>query len=249
MTPNMKRIQQAIAFVAALGLSVSAIAEQPNASGLLSKFRSVEGWKMVSSVVVNDSADTFTSTAGEPENATILLNGDKFDRSLPYLYTADEFGDVSLRMEFTVPKNSNSGVYFMGRYEIQVYDSFGKENVDYSDLGGLYQRWIDDKSVSQEQRGYEGVAPKLNASKDPGQWQTMEVVFRAPRFDDAGKKIENAKFVSVKINGQLVHENVEAKGPTRAHPLKGETATGPIAIQGDHGPIAIRSFEVTPLAL
>ncbi|EMI40801.1 DUF1080 domain-containing protein [Rhodopirellula sp. SWK7] len=245
----MKRIPQLIALIASLGLPVAAIAEQPNTSGLAKHFRSVEGWKFVSSVEVHDSADTFSSTSGASGNDEVLLNGDKFDRSIPYLYTANEFGDVSLRMEFTIPKNSNSGVYFMGRYEIQVYDSFGKENVDYSDLGGLYQRWIDDQSLPLEQRGYEGVAPNSNASKAPGQWQTMEVVFRAPRFDHAGKKIENAKFISVKINGKLVHENIEAKGPTRAHPLKDEASTGPIAIQGDHGPIAIRRFEVTPLTL
>ena len=58
-----------------------------------------------------------------------------------------------------------------------------------------------------------------------------------------------AKFVKVAVNGKTLHENQEAAGPTRAHPLKDEAATGPISIQGDHGPIAIRSFRVKPLKL
>jgi hypothetical protein len=97
--------------------------------------------------------------------------------------------------------------------------------------------------------GHYGVAPRSNASKAPGEWQSLDIVFRAPRFDDAGKKVENARFVKVSVNGVVVHENQEVTGPTRAHPRKGEEATGPISIQGDHGPIAIRSFKVKPVVL
>jgi hypothetical protein len=146
-----------------------------------------------------------------------------------------------------VPKGSNSGIYLAGRYEIQILDSFGKENPTFSDLGGLYQRW--DTKRPKGQTGYVGVAPKKNAAKAPGEWQTFDITFRAPRFDAAGKKTENARFVKVAVNGEVVHENQEVTGPTRAHPLKDEAAKGPIAIQGDHGPIAIRSFKVKAIDL
>ena len=86
--------------------------------------------------------------------------------------------------------------------------------------------------------------PLVNATKAPGEWQRLDIKFRAPRFDADGLKTENARFISVHLNGQLVQQDVEVTGPTRAHPLKEESTTGPIAIQGNHGPIAMRSFIV-----
>jgi hypothetical protein len=148
-----------------------------------------------------------------------------------------EHGDVEAHIEFCVPKNSNSGVYFMGRYEIQVFDSWGVEKPKYSDCGGIYERWKGDK-------GYEGHAPKANASKAPGEWQSFDVVFRAPRFDAGGKKIANARFVKVTHNGQVVQENVEVTGPTRAATYENspEKPLGPLMLQGDHGPVAYRNI-------
>ncbi len=153
-------------------------------------------------------------TVVKGDAGTILVNGARKAR-LPYLFTADEYSDVSVSFEFMIPKDSNAGIYFMGRYEIQILDSYGKKPVTHRDLGGIYQRW--GKHPGGE-GGYEGVAPKVNAAKAPGEWQKIDVVFQAPRFDVSGKKTENAKFISVHVNGQLVHENVEVTGPTRAHP-------------------------------
>lgn len=75
----------------------------------------------------------------------------------------------------------------------------------------------------------------------------MEIIFRAPKFDADGKKIADAQFEKVTINGQLVQESYDCSYPTMSHPLPGEVAIGPIAVQGDHGPIAIRKFAATPL--
>ncbi len=183
---------------------------------------------------------------GEGEG-TILVNWTPKSKRAPYLFTADEFGDVEVRVEFMVPKGSNSGVYLMGRYEIQILDSFGVEKPTHGDLGGLYQRW--DTSRGKGKAGYEGVLPRVNAAKAPGEWQTIDIVFRAPRFDDDGKKTENARFIKVQVNSRTVHEDQPVTGPTRAHPLASEAATGPIAIQGDHGPIAIRSFTVREIEI
>ena len=92
--------------------------------------------------------------------------------------------------------------------------------------------------------GYEGHTPKRNASKAPGEWQTFDITFRAPRFDAAGKKVENARFIKVVHNGQVIHENVEMTGPTRGSKFENEAASGPIVIQGDHGPVAYRNLKI-----
>jgi hypothetical protein len=163
-----------------------------------------------------------------------------------FLQSKEKFNDVHMKLEFMVPKGSNSGVYFMGRYEIQILDSFGRKKVGSADLGGLYQRW----DANRNPKGFEGVAPKVNAAKAPGEWQTMEVVFRAPRFAKDGSKTHHAKFIKVLVNDQLVHENQVAKGPTRSSKFGDETAEAEsLFIQGDHGPVAIRSIELKKLEL
>ena len=178
----------------------------------------------------------------KPEpGAGVIINGP--DGKTVHLLSKNEFGDVEAHIEFMVPKGSNSGVYFQGRYEIQILDSYGVEKPTYTDCGGIYQRW-DEK---RDPMGYEGTAPKVNASLAPGQWQTFDVIFRAPKFDAAGKKIANAKFEKVVHNGKVIHENVEVTGPTRAARFQEEAPLGPLMIQGDHGPVAYRNITFKPL--
>ncbi len=208
---------------------------------VLAEFSEVEQWHGVSEVsAVADKCEFEVKGEGK-----ILVNSTTKDKTLPYLMTKEEFGDVKIELEFMVPKGSNAGVYVMGRFEIQILDSFGREKFGSGDLGGLYQRW--DPNRPKERQGYEGTKPKVNAAKPPGEWQTMEIVFRAPRFDEAGKKLKDATFEKVLVNGQLVQENVATTGHTQSAPFEGNAKVGPIAIQGDHGPIAIRSYKVTPL--
>ena len=160
------------------------------------------------------------------------------------LITEAEFGDLEAHVEFCIAKHSNSGVYLMGRYEIQVYDSFGVEKDKYPGIecGGIYPRWIKEKDV-------EGHSPRVNASKPPGQWQSFDITFRAPRFDASGKKIADAKVVKLVHNGKVVHENVELTGPTRGPMAEDEKPTGPIRLQGDHGPVAYRNLWVKAIDL
>jgi len=196
-----------------------------------SMFRGQTGdWKMVGEVT------------SDPKNASRLawkagkvsaVNGER--GRTRHLVTKHEHGDCEAHIEFVVPKGSNSGVYFQGRYEIQVLDSWGVKKLAHGDCGGVYQRWAKGK-------GFEGHPPRVNASKKPGEWQTFDVIFRAPRFDAKGKKVANARFVKVVHNGMVVHENVEVTGPTRAAMFGDEKPTGPIMLQGDHGPVAYRNF-------
>ncbi len=169
----------------------------------------------------------------------VLVNGPEGKEQ--NLFSKAEFGDIEAHIEFNIPKGSNSGIYLQGRYEIQILDSFGVEHPKYGDCGGIYQRWKDN-------RGYEGHAPKLNASLPPGEWQSFDIKFRAPRFDASGKKTANAQFEKVLHNGKLIHEQVELSGPTRAAISEDEVDKGPLMIQGDHGPVAFRKISIKPLA-
>ena len=140
-------------------------------------------------------------------------------------------GDFRIEVELMVPKGANSGVYVMGEYEVQVLDSYGKEKMGSGDMGAIY-----------------GASPAaVNACKKPGEWQKYVIDFRAPKFNADGKKVANARFLKVELNGQTLHEEVEMKGPTPAGVTGKEAAEGPVMFQGDHGPVAYRNLVVTKL--
>lgn len=196
----------------------------------------VRKWQTAGDVTVDP--DNKKRLAIEPGTGIIGANGGS-----PNLISRAEFGDIRAHIEFMVPQRSNSGVYFMGRYEIQVFDSWQVETPAFSDCGGIYQRWDN----SRTPKGFEGKPPKVNASLPPGTWQYYDVIFRAPRFDSSGKKTANARFVKVVHNGILIHENREVTGPTRASTYKDEKPLGPLMLQGDHGPVAYRNIWIAPI--
>ena len=155
--------------------------------------------------------------------------------------TKDEFRDVQLHIEWMQPKGTqgkgqgrgNSGVFFMGMYELQVLDSH--ENQTYADgmAGSMYGQH----------------PPLVNPIRPQGEWQTYDAVFRAPRYEN-GKLVKPAR-VTVFFNGVLVLDNVELIGTTKhkalasypdEHPEK-----GPIELQ-DHGnPLRFRNIWVREL--
>ena len=196
-------------------------------------WESATGWQEVASVRL-DPQDPARLTS-EPGSGVLLSQG-----AGQYLLTRERYGDVALHVEFLIPRKSNSGVYLSGSHEVQVYDSFGVAKDAYPGIecGGIYPEWINDANV----RGH---APQVNASKPAGEWQTFDVIYRAPGFDNAGKKLRNARFEQIYHNGTLIHENVELPGPTRVG--LPEQARGPLRLQGDHGPVAIRNVRIRPL--
>lgn len=195
-------------------------------------------WQIVGEAVMNPKNEKLI--ASRPGSG-VMVNGAR-GKTVP-LVSRKEFGDVRAHIEFMVPKKSNSGVYFMGRYEVQILDSWGVKEPKFSDCGGIYQRWDKNRST----KGYEGHPPRVNASLPPGQWQSFDVVFRAPRFDKSGKKIAKARFEKVVHNGIVVHKNVELTGLTRGSAYGDERSAGPLLLQGDHGPVAYRNIWVVPL--
>lgn len=154
------------------------------------------------------------------------------------IYTERKFTDAVVELEVMMAKESNSGIYLMGEYEIQVMDSFGEAPVP-KGMGGIY-----------------GIAaPTSNPCKPPGEWQKFVIEYRAPVFDAQASKTANARIVKVTLNGTVIHENVELP-----HALNGGLSTGgtnirgielragPLMFQGNHGPVAYRNIRIKPLS-
>lgn len=192
----------------------------------------VNTW-LTTKAVLFDIVKDPKALGARPEPGDRILNGPA-GRTVN-LVTNMKHGDVELYVEFMVPRGSNSGVYLQGLYEIQVLDSWGAGTPKTTDCGSIYHRWIDEKPVG-------GSAAKVNASRQPGQWQSFHAWFRAPRFDANGKKIANARFDKVLHNGVMVQQNVELEGGTRSHMPIPEAALNPLMLQGDHGPVAFRNI-------
>ena len=211
--------------------------------------KDLSGWKACDSGAKNEWYTTRsvrferylgpTQLNGRAAPSGVMLNGPTGRTA--NLCTERAFGAIELYAEFMLAKGSNSGVYLQGLYEIQIFDSWGAADaMKTSDGGAIYHRWIDERGVG-------GSPPLVNASRRPGEWQSYQVWFRAPRFDAGGKKTEPARFVRVLFNGQLVQKDVDIDGPTRAHLSITEAPQQPLMIQGDHGPVAFRNIYVRPL--
>ncbi len=144
-----------------------------------------------------------------------------------------EFGDCFLHVEFRCPEKGegNAGIGLQGRYEIQIFNTFGKPLETHN--GGAF---YDQKPAS------------VNASKKPGEWQTYDILFRAPRFDASGKVSEKPR-ATLYWNGALVHNNNEFLGMTGIQygEFKEVSKTGPIILQGDHEIVQYRNVWVVPL--
>jgi hypothetical protein len=181
--------------------------------------------------------------AEKKDGGPIWVNGET--GRLPNLITKDAYGDCEVHVEVLLAKGSNGGIKFHEVYEIQFFDSFGKKDdaLTGSDMGGVYPR------ANLEKGGYldKGIPAQVNACKAPGEWQTLDVIWKAPRFDAKGEKVANAVIVKATLNGQVIHENAEVKTPTGGNWMKKETATGSFMLQTDHGPTAWRNVKIRAL--
>ncbi len=194
--------------------------------------QSASKWTVGIAEVSTDDPKALVVREGEGQMINISLHTDD-SRDI---YSKVRFGDCRIELELMIPEDSNSGIYLMGKYELQVGDSYGREEVDeYDTMGAIF-----------------GVAtPLVNACKAPGEWQECLIEFSVPKFDADGNKIANAKFIKVEFNGQLLHDNVEVSGPTGAREDVvnwQEELTGPIMFQGNHGPVAYRNIRITDLS-
>lgn len=186
-----------------------------------------------------------TLGAEPPKGALVLFNGESVDQwesgqlveekylGATNVFTKKKFGDHKLHIEFRTPfmaaargqGRGNSGVYVQSRYEVQVLDSFGLDGAD-NECGGIYK-------VSK---------PIVNACLPPLSWQTYDIDFTAAKYDDSGKKTENAR-VTVVHNGITIHDNLELPGNTPGRHGEGPEKDA-IFLQNHGNPVVFRNIWV-----
>jgi len=169
------------------------------------------------------------------QDGTMIVEPGKGD-----IETRQSFSDVQLHIEWRTPaeisgsvqERGNSGVFLVERYEIQVLDSFDNPTYANGQAGSVYKQHI----------------PLVNASRAPGEWQSYDIIFMAPRFNDTGRIAVPAR-VSVIHNGVLIQNNVPIQGTTMfiGAPVYTDHGAGPIRLQ-DHGnPLSFRNIWVRRL--
>ncbi len=157
------------------------------------------------------------------------------------IQTHDGFGDAQLHVEWMSPNppkgkdqdRGNSGVFLMGKFEVQVLDSY--DNVTYAD--------------GQAASIYGQYPPLVNVSRKPGEWQSYDIVFHRPHFDAAGKLTKPARF-TVFHNGVLVQDDVEPVGPTanmRRPPYEAGPDRLPLGLQDHEHPVRFRNIWIRDL--
>jgi len=207
------------------------------ADGWFEAWHNADKWDVVGNANINpDNARRLVGTWG----TGVLING-KQGKCPSLVSKRRDYRDVEVHIEFMVAKGSNSGVIFHGNHEIQILDSYGIRTLNAGHCGGVYPR-------AESQPTYhhidKGSPPRVNAAKQPGQWQTMDIVFQAARFDKHGDKTAHARFVKVVHNRILIQENVEVPYACGPNWDRQQYPEGPIIIQGDYGPIAIRNISI-----
>src|SRR5262245_58284056 len=155
--------------------------------------------------------------------------------------TKQEFGDCQLHVEWATPEKvegegqgrGNSGILLQGRYEVQVLDSYINKTYYHGQAGSIYKQY----------------APLVNACRKPGEWQTYDIIFHAPRFGDDGRVKKKATITALQ-NGVLIQDHSEVFGTTTNDPVfptYTKHGKGPIMLQ-DHGnPMRFRNVWVREL--
>ncbi|MGQ9629478.1 MAG: 3-keto-disaccharide hydrolase [bacterium] len=157
------------------------------------------------------------------------------------IQTKEHFGDCQLHIEWAAPAKvegesqgrGNSGVFLMGKYEIQVLDGYNNRTYADGQAAAIYGQY----------------PPLVNACRKPGEWQTYDIFFVAPRFE--GDRLVSPAYITVVHNGVLVHHHQEILGPTghkilpsydAPHPPK-----GPLMLQDHRNPVRYRNIWIRPL--
>jgi hypothetical protein len=155
--------------------------------------------------------------------------------------TVRSFGDCQLHIEWRSPAEvkgtgqgrGNSGVFLMGKYELQVLDSYNNETYYNGQAGSLYKQHI----------------PLVNASKKPGEWQSFDVIFTAPRFNPEGQVVSPA-YITVFHNGVLIQNHARLRGPTEYIGIpqyKAHADKLPLSLQDHSNPVSFRNIWIREL--
>jgi hypothetical protein len=206
------------------------------------------------------SGNTFSDMAPPPSDAVVLFDGTDFSKwqgekgevkwnlengymettKTGRIRTKDEFGDFQLHLEFATPSKvegsgqgrGNNGVNIFGRYEIQVLDSYNNQTYPDGQAGAIYAQ----------------TPPLVNASRRPGDWQTYDIIFEAPKWE--GEQLVKKAYVTVLHNGLVLHHRREIMGNTqhRAAPAYGKPQEKGYIELYEHGnPVRFRNIWLRPL--
>ena len=196
-----------------------------------------------------DLSQWINATNGEPAHWIVNSDGSMTVKQKGGIETKEEFGSIQLHIEWRTPQEvkgngqgrGNSGVYFMedpnspgdSGYEIQVLDSYENRTYSNGQAASVYKQHI----------------PLVNASKKPGEWQSYDIIFKAPTFSERGN-LESPAYVTVFHNGVLVQNNVQIQGYVKfigypeykAHPSK-----LPLKLQDHSNKVSYRNIWVREL--
>lgn len=170
------------------------------------------------------------------------IEGDAMIAGKGVVTSKEEFGDCQIHIEWSAPTpvngsgqgRGNSGIFMMGRYEMQILDSYDNET------------YFDGQAASI----YKQTPPLANATRPPGKWNSYDIIWTAPRFNEDGS-LKSPAYITALHNGVLVLNHFELEGDTPYHRPPAYTkhpATGPISLQ-DHGnPVRFRNIWVRPIS-
>ncbi len=219
--------------------------------------KATEVWKPAPRVITPGTA---TNTA--PSDAIVLFNGknamewthtdgsavkwDLADNAMTVvkgtggIKTKRTFGDCQLHIEWRTPAEvvgkgqgrGNSGIFLQSRYELQVLDNHENETYSNGQAASIYKQSI----------------PLVNACRPPGEWQTYDIIYTAPRFNEDGVKVASAH-ITVLHNGVLVQNNTEIKGTTEyiGLPKNSKHGKAPIMLQDHSNPVSYRNIWIREL--
>jgi len=177
------------------------------------------------------------------QDGVMLSTNLKDPKNNKYIQSKEQFGDVQLHLEFSTPTpphgesqgRGNSGVFLMGLFETQVLDNYNNKTYPDGQCGAIYGQY----------------PPEVNVCRPPGEWQTYDIVFHHPRYDESGKMTEPA-FITTLQNGVLIQDHQRIEGPSGhmmvAHYPEGrKLEKGPLELQFHGNPVRYRNIWVRPL--
>jgi hypothetical protein len=173
------------------------------------------------------NSDAFTHLDGSPVKWTLSNGALTVKPQSGDIKTRDSFGSCQLHIEWRAPDvikgdgqgRGNSGIFLSEKYEVQVLDSYESKTYPNGQASSIYKQHV----------------PLVNANKAPGEWQTYDIIYKAPKFDKRGRKLQSGS-ITVLHNGVLTQNNIEIKGTTEyiGWPKNPAHGDGALKLQ-DHG--------------
>ncbi|WP_341938877.1 family 16 glycoside hydrolase [Marinimicrobium sp. C2-29] len=210
---------------AGLSIPAGAFAQTP-----LELFQAHPHWESAQTLSLSRDGERFDVSRGEAPSLAYRASADQDE--VPLL-SEQRFGDSIVRLEVMLPEGASAGLYLLGRYEIRLANAGNESHPELDQLGAL--------APGNE---HDGAPPTTDAANAAGEWQAIEIRFRAPRYDDSGKKVGDALLLEVEVNDETVQRNVIVSGFSDGSIQPWEEPTGPLMIRIHEGSLALRNVHL-----